>query len=335
MGSPLSNFDLVGSSFYEEFLKNSKIKMKDDIIIHSVMFLAFMALIAQGHAGQEGEAKKGETSDHSWHHGGGYRPQYGGFKSHYGYGGYRPDYGYGGHKSHYGGYGGHKSHYGGFGGYKSNYGHGGYGSLYGGYGGYGSLYGGYGGYGHSKGYGYGHPYGIGYGNHVSHGHGDENVDQAHKNTESYKVPEFDHSYADNYIHKVHEYADSQDDYKTDNLNVKVRWDLQDGKYGYLKSQYGVYPQVQPHYGYGGYYGSGYGGHAYGGYGKPHYGGGYGGYQKNYYGGGYGGQHKYGGGPGYGGYGGSSYGGYQKSRSGDDGSKDAQDGQQWPENGNQE
>merc|ERR1711913_63328 len=83
MGSPLSNFDLVGSSFYEEFLKNSKIEMKDDIIIHSVMFLAFMALIAQGHAGQEGEAKK-DTADHSEHHGGGY----GGFKSHHGYGAY-------------------------------------------------------------------------------------------------------------------------------------------------------------------------------------------------------------------------------------------------------
>merc|ERR1711936_1484033 len=330
MGSPLSDFDLVGSSFYEEFFKNSKIKMKDDIIIHSVMFLAFMALTAQGHADQEGEAKKGETSGYSGHRGGGYGPHhgYGGFKSHHGYGGYRPDYGfkshyggYGGHKLHFGGYGGHKSHYGGFGGYKSNYGHGGYGSHHGGHGGYG----------HKHGYGYGHPfggygastYGSGYGNHFSIGHGDEHKDQAHKNTESYEVPEFDHSYADNYIDKVHDYNDAQDDYKTDNLNVKVKWDSQDGKYEYLKSQYGIYPQEQPNYGYGGHYGSGYGGHAYGGYGKPHYGGGYGGYQKNYYGGGYGGQHKYGGGPGYGGYGGSSYGGYQKSRSGDDGSEDAQ------------
>merc|ERR1711936_669888 len=132
MGSPLSDFDLVGSSFYEEFFKNSKIKMKDDIIIHSVMFLAFMALIAQGHADQEGEAKKGETSDYSGHRGGGYRPHhgYGGFKSHHGYGGYRPDYGFGGHKSHYGGYGGHKSHYGGYG-HKHGYGHG---HSYGGYG---------------------------------------------------------------------------------------------------------------------------------------------------------------------------------------------------------
>merc|ERR1712110_1250865 len=312
MGSPLSDFDLVGSSFYQEFFKNSKIKMKDDIIIHSVMFLAFMAFIAQGHAAQEGEAKKGETSDHSWHHGGGYRPQYGGFKSHYG----------------------------GFGGYKSNYGHGGYGSQYGGYGVIGSHYGGHGGYGHKHGYGHGHPfggygasaYGSGHGNHFSIGHGDEHKDQAHKNTESYEVPELDHSYVDNYIDKVNDYNDAQDDYKNDNLHVKVRWDLQDGKYEYLKSQYGIYPQVIPsgphgHYGYGGYFGSGYGGHGYGGYGKAHYGGGYGGYQKNYYGGGYGG------GPGYGGYG-----GYQKSRSGGDGSKDApnnQDGQQWPENENQE
>jgi len=44
------------------------------------------------------------------------------------------------------------------------------------------------------------------------------VDQAHKNTESYEVPEFDHSYADNYIDKVHDYNDAQDDYKLDNLN---------------------------------------------------------------------------------------------------------------------
>merc|ERR1712139_580003 len=257
MGSPLSDFDLVGSSFYEEFFKNSKIKMKDDIIIHSVMFLAFMALIAQGHAGQEGEAKK-ETSDYSGHRGGGgYRPHYGygGFKSHHGYGGYRPDYGfvghkshyggygghkfhlggYGGHKSHYGGYGGHKSHYGGFGGYKSNYGHGGYGSHYGGYGVIGHPYGGYG----------ASTFGSGYGNHFSIGHGDEHKDQAHKNTESYEVPEFDHSYADSYIDKVNDYNDAQDDYKTDNPNVKVRWDSQDGKYEYLKSQHGIYPQIQP------------------------------------------------------------------------------------------
>merc|ERR1712083_304261 len=216
------------------------------------------------------------------------------------------------------GYGGHKSHFGGYGGYKSNYGYGGFGPHYGG---------GYGGYGYNLGYGYGSPYG-GYGNPFimagyGHEHEDEEKDQAHKNTEGYSIPEFDYGYVDHYINKIHDYSDSQNDYKTDHLNVKVKWDSQDGKYEYLKSQYGIYPQVQPHYGYGGYYGSGYGGHAYGGYGKPHYGGGYGGYQKNYYGGGYGGQHKYGGGPGYGGYGGSSYGGYQKSRSGDDGSEDAQ------------
>merc|ERR1711981_1366567 len=115
MGSPMGDFDLVGSSGYEEFFKNSKIKMKVDIIIHSVMFLAFMALIAQGHAGQEGEAKK-ETSDYSGHRGGG------GYRPHYGYGGFKSHHGYGGHKFHLGGYGGHKSHYGGYGGYKSHYG---------------------------------------------------------------------------------------------------------------------------------------------------------------------------------------------------------------------
>merc|ERR1712066_804149 len=77
------------------------------------------------------------------------------------------------------------------------------------------------------------------------GHGDEHKDQAHKNTESYEVPELDHSYVDNYIDQVNDYNDAQNDYKNDNLHVKVRWDLQDGKYEYLKSQYGIYPQVVP------------------------------------------------------------------------------------------
>merc|ERR1739848_449733 len=203
---------------------------KDDIIIHSVMFLAFMALIAQGHGSKEGEAKK-ETSDYSGHHGGGYGPSRG-----YG-GGYK--FGYGG-------------------GYKSGYGHGGYGHSYGSHGGYG----------HYQGYGYGSPFGgyggsayggSSYGNLLG-GHGDDK-DQEHKNTEAYEVPEFGHSYVDGYINKVHDYTDLQDDYKTDTLNVRVKWDLQDGKYGYLKSQYGIYPQLQPHYGYGIHHG-GYGGHSY-------------------------------------------------------------------------
>merc|ERR1711881_655410 len=283
----------------EKSEKNPKFKMKDDIIIHSVMFLAFMALIAQGHGSKEGEAKK-ETSDYSGHHGGGYGPSRGyggGYKFGYGggyksgYGGFGPPYG--------GGYGGHKSHFGGYGGHKSGYGHGGYGHSYGSHGGYG----------HYQGYGYGSPFGgyggsayggSSYGNLLG-GHGDDK-DQEHKNTEAYEVPEFDHSYVDGYINKVHDYTDLQDDYKTDTLNVKVNWDLQDGKYGYLKSQYGIYPQLQPHYGYGIHYG-GYGGHSYGGYGKSHYGGASG----------------YGGGNSYGGA--SGYGGYQTSQS--DGSKDDQ------------
>merc|ERR1712142_1070820 len=316
-----------------------KRKMKDDIIIHSVMFLAFMALIAQGHGSKEGEAKK-ETSDYSGHHGGGYGPSRGyggGYKFGYG-GGYKS--GYGGFGPHYGGgYGGHKSHFGGYGGYKSGYGHGGYGHSYGSHEGYG----------HYQGYGYGSPFGgyggsayggSSYGNLLGgHGGHEDDKDQEHKNTEAYQVPEFDHSYVDGYINKVHDYTDLQDDYKTDTLNVKVNWDLQDGKYGYLKSQYGIYPQLQPHYGYGIHHG-GYGGHSYGGYGKSHYGGGYGG-RKHYGGGyggygggyGYGGKSQYGGASGYGGgnsYGGASgYGGYQTSQS--DGSKDDsfnQDGHQF-------
>merc|ERR1712109_184033 len=230
-----------------------KRKMKDDIIIHSVMFLTFMALIAQGHGSKDGDVKKDE---HGWG---------GGYKSHGGYGG-----GYGGYKSGYGGgYGGFGRHkFGGYGGYKT-----GYGGGYGGYGGYGHGYGGYGGYGYNQGDGYGSPYGGlggygGYGgSHGKHDLDDEEKDQATKNTEGYEVPEFDHSYVDNYIHKVHDYVDAGDHYKTDNLQVKVNWNLQDGKHEYLKAQYGIYPQLQPKYGYGGYYGRGY---SYGGYGKPHY-----------------------------------------------------------------
>lgn len=275
--------------------------MKDDIIIHSVMVLAFMALIAQGHADKETDDNK-EASD-GWNHGG-YRPYrgHGGYVSHNyggygpGYGGYKSHYGgYRGHKSHYGGYksgyGGHKSHFGGYGGYKSNYGYGGFGPHYGG---------GYGGYGYNLGYGYGSPYG-GYGSPFimagyGHEHEDEEKDQAHKNTEGYSIPEFDYGYVDHYINKIHDYSDSQNDYKTDHLNVKVKWDLQDGKYEYLKNQYGIYPQLQPYYGHAGY---GYGGYFGGRYGKPHYGGGY---QKQNYGG-------YGGGYGYGGHKKSHYGGY--------------------------
>merc|ERR1711973_928167 len=81
-----------------------KRKMKDDIIIHSVMFLTFMALIAQGHGSKDGDVKKDE---HGW--GGGYKshPGYGG--GYGGYGGYKTGYGGG-----YGGYGGYKTGYGGY-----------------------------------------------------------------------------------------------------------------------------------------------------------------------------------------------------------------------------
>merc|ERR1711962_1586082 len=199
-----------------------------------------MALLAQGHGSKDGDVKKDE---HGWG---------GGYKSHHGYGG-----GYGGYKSGYGGgYGGYGRLK--FGGYKT-----GYGGGYGGYGGYGHGYGGYGGYGYNQGYGYGSPYGGlggyggygalggyggygalggygGYGgSHGKHDLEDEEKDQATKNTEGYEVPEFDHSYVDNYIHKVHDYVDAGDHYKTDNLQVKVNWNLQDGKHEYLKAQYGI------------------------------------------------------------------------------------------------
>ena len=55
---------------------------------------------------------------------------------------------------------------------------------------------------------------------------------------------FDYNaYTTAYFNKINEYTHAQNDYKTDTLNVKVNWDLQPAGYQYLKSQYGIYPQV--------------------------------------------------------------------------------------------
>ena len=57
-------------------------------------------------------------------------------------------------------------------------------------------------------------------------------------------PKFDYNaYTTAYFNKIDEYTHAQNDYKTDTLNVKVNWDLQPAGYQYLKSQYGIYPQV--------------------------------------------------------------------------------------------
>merc|ERR1712037_431917 len=117
----------MGSSFLDvdsQRLLNffRKIKMRDDVIIHSVLFLALMASIGHTHS-QEHEAPK--TGGHTYpstnyrsyypapKYGGGYMPQYGGgyqppsYGGGYGYPkpmpyGYNTGYGYG--KPTYGGY---------------------------------------------------------------------------------------------------------------------------------------------------------------------------------------------------------------------------------------
>ena len=70
--------------------------------------------------------------------------------------------------------------------------------------------------------------------------------------ETQEIPEFDPTgYVTNYMKKLNAYTNLQNKYKTDTLNVKVKWDLQDQRYAYLQSEHGIYPQVHHparHYG---------------------------------------------------------------------------------------
>ena len=62
--------------------------------------------------------------------------------------------------------------------------------------------------------------------------------------ETREIPEFDPAgYVTNYMKKLNAYTNLQNKYKTDTLNVKVKWDLQDQRYAYLQSEHGIYPQV--------------------------------------------------------------------------------------------
>jgi len=272
----------------------------------------------------------GYKSKYGGGHGyGGYKKQYDGHSyggqyggGHQGYGGYQPQYGsgYGYEPPMYGGY--EQSSYGGYeaptyGGYQAPM-YGGYeqsssggyeAPSYGGYqapmyGGYEqSSYGGYeapsyGGY-QSMGYG-ASPYGgSGYGSY-SLGYGGIATSALYgayaKNdeTEATDIPstltELKTDYMEEYLKKLEQYTKAQDTYKTDTLNVKVNWDLQDNKHEYLRSEYGINPQVHHPYGHMGYGGQNYG--AYGGYqGNTGYG-----YEKSS----------------YGGYEAPTYGGYQPS-----------------------
>merc|ERR1712156_153896 len=138
--------------------------------------------------------------------------------------GYKPKYGYQPPKP-YGGYGYKKPVYGGYGnyGYKPTYGHDSYGyqkPTYGGYDDYGYKPT----YGHDS-YGYQRPM---YGGYQKHGYG---------SSYGYKKPygtKYDSSHVDNTIKKVGEYADAQEDYKKQSLNIKYSYDAVPTEYDYVE-----------------------------------------------------------------------------------------------------
>merc|ERR1711863_60159 len=180
--------------------------------------------------------------------------------------GYKPKYGYQPPKP-YGGYGYKKPVYGGYGnyGYKPTYGHDSYGyqkPTYGGYDNYGYKPT----YGHDS-YGYQRPM---YGGYQKHGYG---------SSYGYKKPygtKYDSSHVDNTIKKVGEYADAQEDYKKQSLNIKYSYDAVPTEYDYVE-KYGwgrptTIGSLYNGYGYGNQYPQQYGyGHQYSyGYKKPSY-----------------------------------------------------------------
>merc|ERR1712087_626736 len=153
----------------------------------------------------------------------GYKPKYD-HKPKYGYQPPKP-YGYQPPKP-YGGYGYNKKPvYGGYGNYgpKPTYGQDSYGyqkPTYGGYDNYGYKPT----YGHNS-YGYQQPM---YGGYQKHSYG---------NSYGYKKPygkKYDSSHVDNTIKKVGEYADAQEDYKTQSLNVKYSYDAVPTEYNYVE-----------------------------------------------------------------------------------------------------
>merc|ERR1711883_29428 len=187
--------------------------------------------------------------------------------------GYKPKYGYQPPKP-YGGYGYKKPVYGGYGnyGYKPTYGHDSYGyqkPTYGGYDNYGYKPT----YGHDS-YGYQRPM---YGGYQKHGYG---------NSYGYKKPygtKYDSSHVDNTIKKVGEYADAQEDYKKQSLNIKYSYDAVPTEYDYVEKYgwgrpttigslyngYGYGSQYPQQYGYGHQHSYGFKRPSYG-YKKPSY-----------------------------------------------------------------
>merc|ERR1712036_197678 len=188
--------------------------------------------------------------------------------------GYKPKYGYQPPKP-YGGYGYKKPVYGGHGdyGYKPSYGQESYGyqkpPTYGGYDDYEYKPT----YGHYS-YGYQNPM---YGGYQKHGYG---------SSYGYKKPygtKYDSSHVDNTIKKVGEYADAQEDYKKQSLNIKYSYDAVPTEYDYVEKYgwgrpttigslcngYGYGNQYPQQYGYGHQHSYGYKRPSYG-YRKPSY-----------------------------------------------------------------
>merc|ERR1711881_540711 len=142
------------------------------------------------------------------------------------------------------------------------------------YGGYGykkPVYGGYGNYGYKPTYGH-DSYGY-----QKHGYG---------NSYGYKKPygtKYDSSHVDNTIKKVGEYADAQEDYKKQSLNIKYSYDAVPTEYDYVEKYgwgrpttigslyngYGYGNQYPQQYGYGHQHSYGYKRPSYG-YRKPSY-----------------------------------------------------------------
>merc|ERR1711981_1003222 len=163
--------------------------------------------------------------------------------------GYKPKYGYQPPKP-YGGYGYKKPVYGGYGnyGYKPTYGHDSYGYQR-------PMYGGYQKHGYGSSYGYKKPYGT----------------------------KYDSSHVDNSIKKVGEYAEAQEDYKKQSLNIKYSYDAVPTEYDYVEKYgwgrpttigslyngYGYGNQYPQQYGYGHQHSYGYERPSYG-YKKPSY-----------------------------------------------------------------
>merc|ERR1711953_753713 len=245
-------------------LESRNLKMK------AVLLLFAMIVVAFGQETDEGweetppadppvEENKYKTDKYGNKPKYGYQPP----KPHGGYGYKKPVYGGYGNYGYqppkpYGGYGYKKPVYGGYGnyGYKPSYGQESYGyqkSTYGGYDEYKPTYGqescGYQKLGYGNSYGYKKPYGT----------------------------KYDSSHVDNTIKKVGEYADAQEDYKKQSLNIKYSYDAVPTEYDYVE-KYGwgrptTIGSLYNGYGYGNQYPQQYGyghQHSYG-YKRPSYG----------------------------------------------------------------